>query len=98
MDQEMIKNEDGHWTVPLNKKNRNIRRILQPEQWLYLATNDNAADQETRHVSACELQYSSWLQGLYFYKELRRSIIQETRHVSACELQYRSWLQGLYFL
>ena len=32
MDQEMIKNEDGHWTVPLNKKNRNIRRLLQPEQ------------------------------------------------------------------
>jgi hypothetical protein len=61
-----ITNETRRFFVYVENRVSRIRSKTQPEQWCYVATDSNPADQATRPLSATKLQNSMWLNGPEF--------------------------------
>lgn len=61
-----IYNETRRFYVYVNNRVQRIRRSTQPNQWNYIRTDLNPADQATRAVPASHLSGSVWLTGPKF--------------------------------
>lgn len=56
-----------------------IRKSTNPQQWHYIATSQNPADNATRPVSAAELQNTNWFLGQAFLHQAHVS--EQAEHV-----------------
>ncbi len=61
-----ICNESRKCYVYVNNRVQRIRKSTCPEQWKYVPTDQNPADQATRSVLAADLPHSMWLTGPAF--------------------------------
>lgn len=61
-----IHNESQRFYVYVHNRVQRIRQSTQPEQWRYVPTGSNPADNATRPVSAGQLQSIDWLTGPSF--------------------------------
>ncbi|XP_067250257.1 uncharacterized protein [Chanodichthys erythropterus] len=61
-----ICNESRKFYVYVNNRVQRIRQSTCPEQWKYVPTDQNPADQATRSVLAADLPHSMWLTGPKF--------------------------------
>lgn len=61
-----ICNESRKFYVYVNNRVQRIQKSTRPEQWKYVPTDQNPADQATRSVLAADLSHSMWLTGPKF--------------------------------
>nr|XP_055053759.1 uncharacterized protein LOC129438884 [Misgurnus anguillicaudatus] len=61
-----ICNESRKFYVYVNNRVQRIRKSTCPDQWKYVPTDQNPADQATRSVLAADLPQSMWLTGPKF--------------------------------
>ncbi len=65
-DSKVVCNESRKFYVYVNNRVQRIRKSTCPEQWKYVPTDQNPADQATRSVLAADLPHSMWLTGPAF--------------------------------
>ncbi|XP_033121221.1 uncharacterized protein LOC117120310 [Anneissia japonica] len=56
-----------------------IHRTSKPDQWMYVPTEKNPADQATRSIPATELNDSLWMSGPEFLKQ--RYLSTDQNHI-----------------
>nr|XP_049576325.1 uncharacterized protein LOC125968877 [Syngnathus scovelli] len=61
-----IHNSTRRFYVYVTNRVAQIRKSTKPEQWVYVATDQNPADHGTRVVQASHLQNTTWLTGPQF--------------------------------
>ncbi|XP_021332949.1 uncharacterized protein [Danio rerio] len=71
-----ICNRSRKFHVYVHNRVQRIQRSTHPEQWKYVQTDQNPADQATRSVPAADLSHSMWLTGPRFLF----NTTQETSH------------------
>ncbi|XP_061886479.1 uncharacterized protein LOC133637538 [Entelurus aequoreus] len=74
-----INNQSRRFYVYVNNRVRRIRESTTPEQWHFVATDQNPADHGSRAVPASELQKTSWFTGPAFLQ--CSSDIQPEQHL-----------------
>ncbi|XP_060772289.1 uncharacterized protein LOC132883105 [Neoarius graeffei] len=68
-----INNEKRRFYVFVNNRVQRIRRSSEPQQWRYVASNQNPADLATRSVPAARLKDTTWLTGPSFLTRSEQS-------------------------
>nr|XP_034311351.1 uncharacterized protein LOC117684215 [Crassostrea gigas] len=61
-----IQNDTRRFYTYVANRVERIRASTRPQQWRYVSTNHNPADQATRYVAASKMQDNPWLEGPAF--------------------------------